>query len=92
MDNTPDAVTPDVGTAITAASNGTDLRGQALAGYNTDATFKFTPGENIADSANGGAGPTNAQIYTVSYIVNVAGIQAAGTYTTTLTYICTATF
>ncbi|NCQ54404.1 hypothetical protein COV88_00165 [Candidatus Saccharibacteria bacterium CG11_big_fil_rev_8_21_14_0_20_41_19] len=92
MDNTPDAVTPDVGTAITAASNGTDLRAQALAGYSTDGTFKFTPGESVADSANGGAGPTNAQIMTVSYIVNVAGSQAAGTYTTTLTYICTATF
>ena len=72
-----------------------DLRGQALAGYDTPETFKFVPGaigDTIANSASGGAGPTNGQIYTVSYIVNVAGSQTAGTYTTTLTYICTATF
>ena len=36
--------------------------------------------------------PHEAQVYTASYIVNVAGNTYAGTYTTTLTYICTPTF
>jgi len=36
--------------------------------------------------------PSNANLFTNSYIVNVAGSQAAGLYTSTMTYICTATF
>lgn len=84
--------TPAVGTAITPTSNGTSYKGEALTGYNTANTFKFNTGDAIADSANGGAGGTDAQIYTSSYIVNVPGNQPAGTYTTTLTYICTPTF
>lgn len=90
--NTVATSTIAVGAEIAAASNGTDLRGQPLAGYNTVDTFKFVTGDSIANSQSGGAGPTNAQIYTVSYIVNVPGSQSAGTYTTTLTYVCTATF
>jgi len=83
---------PDVGADVTPAANGTNYRGQALTGYGTADTFKFVTGGTVADSANGGAGGTDAQIFTASYIVNVSGSQAAGTYTTTLTYICTATF
>jgi hypothetical protein len=90
--NTTTTSTPAVGTAVTPAANGTTLKGQAATGYNTADTFKYTTGDSVANSANGGAGPTDAQIYTVSYIVNVSGSQAAGTYTTTLTYVCTATF
>ncbi len=90
--NTTAVSTPAVGIAITPAANGTTLKGQAVAGYNTPDTFKFLTGDTIANSANGGAGPTNSQIYTASYIVNVSGGQLAGTYTTTLTYICTSTF
>ena len=92
MANTTASSSPAVGTAVAPAANGTTLKGQPLAGYNTADTFKFNSGDNIANSANGGAGPTNAQIFTVSYIVNVTGSQTAGTYTTTLTYICTATY
>lgn len=90
--NTVATSTVPVGAEVTEASNGTTLRGQAFTGYNTVDQFKFTSGEAVAKSDNGGAGPTNSQIFTVSYIVNVPGSQAAGTYTTTLTYICTATF
>lgn len=90
--NTTATSTVAVGAEVDAAANGTSLRGQAATGYNTVDTFKFTSGDSVANSANGGAGPTNAQIFTVSYIVNVAGNQASGTYTSTLTYICTATF
>jgi hypothetical protein len=90
--NTVATSTVPVGAEITLPSDGVNLKGQAAAGYNTVDTFKFTSGDVIANSANGGAGPTNAQIYTSAYIVNVAGNQASGTYTSTLTYICTATF
>jgi hypothetical protein len=90
--NTTTTSNPAVGADVAPAANGTVLKGQALAGYDTVDTFKFTSGDSVANSANGGAGPTNAQIYTASYIVNVSGSQTAGTYTTTLTYVCTATF
>jgi hypothetical protein len=90
--NTTATTAVAVGTEVTPASNGTSLRGQAAAGYNTVDSFKFTTNDTVADSGSGGLGGTDAQIYTVSYIVNVSGGQAAGTYTTTLTYICTPTF
>jgi hypothetical protein len=90
--NTTATSTIAVGAEVAPIANGTDLKGQALTGYNTVDTFKFASGDSIANSADGGAGPTNAQIYTASYIVNVTGSQTAGTYTTTLTYICTPTF
>ncbi len=91
--NTTTTSTPAVGTEITPASNGTNYRGEAVTGYDTIDSFKFISTDIVADSANGGtAGGTDAQIYTASYIVNVPGSQPAGTYTTTLTYICTPTF
>lgn len=90
--NTLTTSTPVVGAEVSAAADGVNLKGEAATGYNTVDTFKYASGNTVADSANGGAGATNAQIYTVSYIVNVAGNQPSGTYTTTLTYICTATY
>jgi hypothetical protein len=85
----------NVGNDISPTSNGTDLMAKAAAGFDTSGTFKFNDsGTNtIAASDDGGvAKPTNPQIYTASYIVNVSGSQPAGSYTTTLTYICTPTF
>ena len=90
--NTVATSTPAVGTEVAPAANGTTLKGQANTGYNTVDTFKFVTGDTVANSANGGAGPTNAQIFTAAYVVNVQGSQPAGTYTSTLTYICTATY
>ena len=84
--------TPTIGAEVAAASNGTNLRGQSLAGYNTADNYKFVTGNSVANSGNASLGPSDAQHYTVSYIVDVPGSQPAGTYTTTLTYICTATF
>jgi hypothetical protein len=86
--------TPAVGTALTPASDGVSYFGYPETGYNTANSFEFNSGNVVADSTNGGSSgnATDAQIYTVSYIVNVDGKQAPGTYTTTLTYICTATF
>ena len=87
----------DFGAEIAAASDAVDYKGQALTGYNTADVYKYVSGDSVANSAYDGAsnntlGPTNSQVYTASYIVNVAGNQYAGTYTTTLTYICTPTF
>jgi hypothetical protein len=91
--NTTTTSNPAVGANVAPAANGTNYKGQALTGYSTADTFKFTTaGDSIANSASGGAGPTDSQIYTVSYIVNANGAQAVGTYTTTLTYVCTATY
>ena len=90
--NTTLTSTVAVGAEVTAAADGVNLKGQAATGYATVDQFKFTSTDVVANSYNGGAGPTNSQVYTVSYIVNVAGNQPSGTYTTTLTYICTATY
>jgi hypothetical protein len=90
--NTTATTTVAVGGEVAPVSNGTNYKAQAETGYNTVDTFRFVPGDVVADSGNGGLGATDAQIYTASYIVNVPGSQAAGTYTTTLTYICTPTF
>jgi hypothetical protein len=90
--NTTSTSTPAVGANVAPTPNGTNYRGEAASPYDTADTFKFATGNIVASSTNGGAGGTDAQIFTVSYIVNVPGSQPAGTYTTTLTYVCTATF
>ena len=99
--NTTATSTPAIGADLSPASNGTVLKGQAYTGYNIADQFKYVSGDIVANSASDGTPPpavtnvpgtTNSQKYTASYIVNVAGNQIAGTYTTTLTYICTATF
>jgi hypothetical protein len=90
--NTTATSTPAVGTEVAPTSNGTNYKAESLAGYSTVDNFKFVTGNSVADSAQGGAGGSDAQIFTVSYIVNVPGSQPAGTYTSTLTYICTPTF
>jgi len=82
---------------IDLTSNGTNLKGKPTADYATADTFKFVSGNVVANSAYDGTtnttlGPSDAQIFTVSYIANVPGSQPAGTYTSTLTYICTPTF
>ena len=90
--NTTATSNPAIGTEVAPAANGTNYRGQAATNYNTVDNFRFVSGDAVAKSDNGGAGGTDAQIFTASYIVNVPGSQPAGTYTSTLTYICTPTF
>lgn len=92
--NTTTTSTPAVGTDVAPVSNiGNSLRAQPTTDYNTPDSFKFLSGDVIARSDfNADLGPTNSQIYTTSYMVNVSGSQPAGTYATTLTYVCTATF
>lgn len=90
--NTIATSTVPVGIEPAPVANATNYKGQPVTGYDTVDSFKFTTGDVVADSANGGAGGTDAQIFTVSYIANVPGSQPAGTYATTLTYICTPTY
>jgi hypothetical protein len=80
---------------IDLTSNGTNLNGRPSTDYATADTFKFVTGDVVADSnfnTTGNAEPSDSQIYTVSYIANVPGSQPAGSYVSTLTYICTPTF
>jgi hypothetical protein len=86
---------PDVGADITPASGSATLQGKPTTNFNTIDSFAFTAGSDniVANSDDDGtSGPTDSQVYTASYIVNVNGSQPAGTYTTTLTYVCTPTF
>ena len=91
-ENTVATTTVPIGAPIAPLADGTDYKGQAATDYDTADTFKFASGNVVANSFNSGAGGTDAQIFTVSYIVNVPGNQPAGTYTSTLTYICTPTY
>lgn len=83
--NTTPGVGADVAPAVDAPNN---LLGAASANYGTADSFRFVDGESVAAAT----GPTNSQIFTASYIVNVPGSMPAGNYSTTLTYICTATY
>jgi hypothetical protein len=56
--------------------------------YNTPNRFAFVSGDTVAQSAD----VTDNRKFTVSYIVNVTPAQQPGVYTSTLTYICSATF
>jgi hypothetical protein len=74
---------PSVGAVESGPGNAT-----VKTDFGTVNNFRFFSGDSVASST----GPTQSNTYTVSYIVNVAGDQAAGVYTTTLTYICTGFF
>lgn len=98
LDTAANAATPAIApqSADITPTGGSFDKAEALTGYDTggDAataryTFDDTNPNSVADSASSA---TDAQLFTATYIVNVAGHQAAGTYTTTLTYICTPTF
>lgn len=75
------------GAALTQ-TGGILYTGAPAADYGTAESFKYADGDVVATSAGG----SDAQIYTVAYMANVPGSQPAGTYATTLTYICTPTF
>lgn len=75
--------TPSVGANVTGTGSGA-----ATANYGTADQFRFVTGDSVGSAA----AATNANTFTVSYLVNIGGAQAAGVYTATMTYICTATF
>lgn len=63
--------------------------GQVAANYATGTQYRFASGDTLATSQSQ---PTDFDTYTANYIVNISAITAAGRYTTTLTFICTASF
>lgn len=78
--------------ANTAPAVGADVSGLGTgtpgANYGTLNAFRYFTGDTVATAA----GPVKDNLYTSSYVVNVSPDQAAGVYTATMTYICTATF
>ena len=89
---TTDVNDDPLGSDVDPAPNGTNYRGDVADEYDIEDMFKFADGDTVATSFDGIEGGTDSQIFTKSYVVNVPGSQPAGTYTTTLTYIATATF
>jgi hypothetical protein len=81
--NLRDNATPNVGVDPSGSGSGT-----YTANYGTADQYRFITGDSVASAA----GATNANAYTVSYIANVPGSQPAGSYSATMTFICTATF
>lgn len=81
--NLKDNATPDVGAEVSGTGSGT-----ATANYGTANQYRFVTADSVASAS----GATNANTFTVSYLVNVPGSQAAGSYSATMTYIATATF
>jgi hypothetical protein len=75
--------TPAVGADVTGAGSGIYDGNYAIPDQ-----YRFNSGDAVATAAV----PTNANTFTSSYIVNIGGAQAAGVYTATMTYICTASF
>ena len=75
--------TPSVGSEVSGGGSGV-----AAANYNTADSFRYVTGETVASAS----AATNSNTFTVSYIANIAAAQAAGAYSTILTYTATATF
>lgn len=75
--------TPAVGSNVAGAGTAT-----ATANYNTADQFRFVSGDIIASKNTS----DDFRLFTVSYIGNIAGNTPAGNYSTTLTYVATATF
>ena len=98
-DTTPAVIYFDASNGdVAPASDGVNRQANPATAYNTVNSYAFVAGgptvvANSDYSSPGTAShPSDTQRYTATYIVNVAGHQAAGTYQTTLTYICTPTF
>lgn len=76
----------------TSPNVGTDPSGDSGfsygTGYGTIDSFKFVSGNTVTSTS----APTLNTTYTAAYIANISATTEPGTYQTTLTYICTATF
>lgn len=81
--NLKDNATPNIGTEVSGAGTAT-----ATANYGTVDQYRFVTGDIIASKNASDA----HRLFTVSYIANVAGNTPAGSYTTNLTFVATATF
>ena len=83
--NLKDNATPNTGTDPSGAGSGTPS-----SDYNTADQFRFIA--NTVTTLASASAATTSNVYTVSYIANVAATTEAGAYSTTITYICTGNF
>ena len=78
--------------ANSTPSVGTDPGGSGTAspaaGYNTVNSYQFNTGDTVASKNSSDV----FRLFTASYITNITTATAAGSYTSALTYIATATF
>ena len=74
---------PNIGSDPSGPGSGTPT-----SNYNTPNLYKFTSGESIATSLL----PSNYNLMTVSYIVNISLSRPPGVYASTFTYLATANF
>jgi hypothetical protein len=86
------ATGPNTTPAVTGSQAPTGVApiGNASSNYNTTDQYAYvasTP-TTIANSTSG----SNTTKFSVSYIANINSAQAAGAYTSTITYICTGSF
>jgi hypothetical protein len=72
------------------APSGVAPIGSASTNYDTADQYAFVP--SVATNIANATSSANTTKYSVSYISNINSSQAAGSYTTTLTYVCTGTF
>lgn len=79
MNNT----TPAIGLAKAGSGSGLPS-----IGYNVADLFKFNSGDTVASAV----GPTNSNVFTVSYIANIDGITAPGAYSAVINYTATTNF
>lgn len=73
---------PTVGAAPSGTGTAT-----VSAGYSSANNFKFNSTDQVASAG----GPSSNNTFTISWLGNTSGTQAPGSYTTTITFICTAT-
>ena len=75
------------GTAVAATTGGTPI-GTVAAGYSTANTYQFHTGDTIASAS----APIASTRYYLAFLANVSALQAAGSYTTNLTFTAAATY
>jgi len=69
-------------------SNGQFGYGSASANYGTANQFRYVSGETIATAPKS----SGVTVYTISYLINVAGLTPGGQYTTNQTLVITGTY
>jgi hypothetical protein len=83
--NLKDNTTPNVGAEPTTNSGTCGI----ASGYGTADSYTFVA--NTTTTVTSVTAPADC-VYTASYVGNISGVTASGAYSTTLTYILTATF
>ena len=75
------------GTTVAATTSGNPI-GSVSSGYNTAGTYQLHSGDTIAFTT----GPIVSTRYYLAFLANMSALQAAGLYTTNLTFTAAATY